>query len=102
VSDIERGLFVLRESNNPLSTENFELDTAFTLAPNPTKSSSKLIAATGQTINTVQIFNVIGKTLFSKNNINTASFVLPTEHLSNGIYLIKINNATTKKLVINK
>ncbi|QXP60822.1 choice-of-anchor B family protein [Olleya sp. HaHaR_3_96] len=102
VSDIERGLFVLRESNNPLSTENFELDTAFTLAPNPTKSNSKLKAATGQTITSVQIFNVIGKKLFSKNNINTASFVLPTEHLSNGIYLIKINNATTKKLVINK
>ncbi|WP_282069281.1 choice-of-anchor B family protein [Olleya namhaensis] len=102
ISDIERGLFVVRASNNPLSTKDFNLDSKFSLVPNPTKTNSKLTASKGQTITSVEVYNVIGKKLFSKNNINQDSIVLPTTDLSNGLYLVKINNTTTKKLVINK
>ena len=102
ISDIERGLFVVRASNNPLNTKDFNLDSKFSLAPNPTKNNSKLTASKGQTITSVEVYNVIGKKLFSKSNINQDSIVLPTAHLSNGLYLVKINNTTTKKLVINK
>ena len=102
ISDIERGLFVVRASDNPLSTKDFNLDSKFSLVPNPTKTNSKLTASKGQTITSVEVYNVIGKKLYSKNNINQDSIVLPTAHLSNGLYLVKINNTTTKKLVINK
>ncbi|RAJ18055.1 choice-of-anchor B family protein [Olleya aquimaris] len=102
ISDIERGLFVVRASNNPLSTEEFKLETAFTISPNPTKLTSTIKASEGQTITSVSIYNVLGKKLFSKSNINVDTFVLPIQQFSNGMYLIKINNSISKKLVVNK
>jgi len=102
VSDIERGLFVLRASNNPLSTANFELATAFSLSPNPAKADVTIKATENKMIKSLEVYNILGKKLFSKDNINTESFVLPIQNLSNGIYLVKINDSTSKKLIVNK
>ncbi|WGD35604.1 choice-of-anchor B family protein [Olleya sp. YS] len=102
ISDIERGLFVVRATNNPLTTEEFNLETTFILSPNPAKSTSTVKASKGQTITSIEIYNVLGKKLFSKSNINKETFVLPIQQLNNGIYLVKINNSTSKKLVVNK
>lgn len=101
INDIERGLFVVRQSNT-LSTEKFDTNSTFTLSPNPTKNTSKITASKGKAIQDIQIFNILGKSLFSKSNINSESFVLPTGKLANGIYLVKINNSISKKLIVNK
>ncbi|WP_397364368.1 choice-of-anchor B family protein [Olleya sp. R77988] len=102
ISDIERGLFVVRSSSSPLSTDNFSLNNSFTITPNPAQSESKLKSTSGNTIKTVQIYNVLGKSLFYKDNIDSETFVLPIQNLSSGIYLVKINDLTSKKLVVNK
>lgn len=101
VSDIERGLFVLRQTNT-LNTTSFEKDKGFSLSPNPTNNIAKIKSNNNQPISSVKIYDVLGKLIFSKNNINATSFVLPISDYNNGIYLVKINNTNSKKLVINK
>lgn len=100
VSDIERGLFVLRPSDMALSTDTFKIDNTFSISPNPATQSNITIKASA-TINTVEVYSILGKKLISKSNINTDSYVLPIPDLSNGIYLVKINNSVSKKLIVN-
>jgi len=100
ICDIESGLFVVRPST--LTTSEFEINNNFTMSPNPTKGNAKLTGSTTNKIQSVQIFNVLGKKVFSKNNINSTSFVLPTNNYSSGIYIVKINHTTSKKLVLRK
>lgn len=101
VSDIERGLFVLRASNNPLSTEDFEIKNTFSITPNPA-SQANVTVKSSRNIKSIDVFNILGEKLFAKNNINKDTFVLPLTNLSNGIYLVKINNSVSKKLIVNK
>lgn len=98
ISDIERGLFVVRKSNT-LSTPEFELQTNFTISPNPTNSFSTVKTDNGK-IYSIEIHSILGQKIYSKNNINTQKFVLPTKNYTPGVYLIKINNLVTKKLVV--
>ncbi|WP_290701109.1 choice-of-anchor B family protein [Lacinutrix sp.] len=99
ISDIERGLFVVRKSGT-LNTPEFELTTSFSLSPNPTTASSTLKSDNNITIKNVEIYSILGQEMFKKDNINTLQFVLPVSDYSTGVYLVKINNFITKKLVI--
>jgi len=100
ISDIERGLFVVRKTN-VLNIEEFELNTNFSIYPNPTSSTSTIKAPNGNQIKSIKIFDILGKKTFENNNINKETFVLPTQSYSKGIYLIQINNSITKRLIIN-
>jgi len=102
ISDIEGGLFIVRPSNSPLSTPEFSIKNSFSLAPNPTNSSTTISTNKTQKIKTIEVYSVIGKKVYFKDNIDQNSFVLNTDHLANGIYLVKINSTTTKKLVVKK
>ncbi|WP_452596619.1 choice-of-anchor B family protein [Pontimicrobium sp. MEBiC01747] len=99
ISDIESGLIIVRQSNT-LSTNEFEDPKAFSLSPNPTTSVATIKSPSGKQIKSVSIYNILGQNVYSKNNINKDTFVLPTTDYSKGIYLIKINNTITKKLVL--
>ena len=99
INDIERGLFVVRKSGT-LSIDKFELSRQFSLAPNPTKNNPIIKAKENQNVNIVEVFSILGRKVFSKNNINNKEFVLPISGLSKGMYLVKINQKITKKLVI--
>lgn len=100
ISDIERGLFVVRQSNT-LSIEDTQLKDSFSITPNPTVNNPIIKSKQSQSINTIEVYNVLGKRVFSKDNINLQEFVLPIQNYSAGIYLIRINNTITKKLVLN-
>lgn len=100
ISDIERGLFIVRKKDNSLSVDTFQNTESFTLSPNPTTSIAKVMASTNKKISNIDIFNILGQNVFSKSNINKPEFVLPIENYSKGIYLVKINNTVTKKLVL--
>ena len=93
---------MVRESENSLNTKEFEITNNFSMSPNPTKGKSKLTSNSTKKIMTVQIFNVLGKKVFDKNNINARNFVLPTDNYNNGIYIVRINDRISKKLIINK
>ena len=99
ISDIEGGLFVIRK-NQTLSTSDNNTQTSFSLSPNPTSDSAIIEASQNSFINSIDIYNSLGQLLFSKSEINSPRFQLPTSNYDSGLYIIKINNKATKKLVI--
>jgi len=99
INDIERGLFVVRKSGT-LSVANFDLKTKFSIAPNPTQNNPTIRAKENVNITSIEVFSLLGKKVFSKNNINKKEFIIPIHNLSKGMYLVKINQKITKKLVV--
>ncbi|WP_452225653.1 choice-of-anchor B family protein [Lacinutrix chionoecetis] len=99
INDIESGLFIVRRSGT-LSVPSFTTSNNFTLSPNPTTSTSTLKGNNNAIINSIAIYNVLGQKVFERDNINASTFVLPTKDYASGIFLIKINNSVTKKLIL--
>ncbi len=101
LSNIEDGLFVVRKSNT-LSVDDTSIDqTIFTLTPNPTSSNPVIKASEANVVESVEVFNVLGQNIFKKADINQNTFTIPMASHSKGIYLVKINDKVTKKLVLN-
>ena len=100
ISDTRRGLFIVRKSNQTLITPNIELTPSFTLSPNPTTSISTIKSNNTNPINNIEIYNLLGQSVYKKEDIDALEFVLPTKNFTSGIYLIKINNSVSKKLII--
>ena len=99
VSDIDRGLFVLSK-NQTLSVNDNSLEASFSLSPNPTSAVALVEASQGQMIDTIEIYNHLGQKLFSRSNINSSKATLPTSNYTSGMYIVRINNKLTKKLVV--
>jgi len=99
ISDIERGLFVVRKSNT-LSTDDVEIGGVFTMSPNPTTSNATIKASGNRLVESVEIFNILGQNVFKNLDINESVFNLPMSNYSKGVYLVKINNRITKKLIV--
>jgi choice-of-anchor B domain-containing protein len=100
ISDIDRGLFIVRKSGT-LDAPNLNKEkNAFKLAPNPTETNPTVSAAGVNIINSIEIYNILGKKVFEKRNINLQKFVLPIKNYQKGVYLVKINSEITKKLLL--
>ena len=100
ISDMQRGLFVVRKSGT-LNTLDFEIESNdFSLSPNPTTSFATVKSLRDKKINAIEIHSLLGQKVFTKDDINKKSYALPVKGYSKGIYLIKINNASTKRLII--
>ncbi|MBR9756979.1 MAG: choice-of-anchor B family protein [Algicola sp.] len=97
ISDIERGLFVIK--SNTLSTEDVQPIKSVAFAPNPATHQTK-ITSNKQAIKSVEVYNTLGKRIFSVNNINQKEYVLPVKQFAKGLYLVNINNTITKKLIV--
>jgi choice-of-anchor B domain-containing protein len=97
ISDIERGLFVVRKSNT-LSTQEFNTENSISLSPNPAKSYFSIKSNT--TIKSVRIYNILGQIIFKKEQLNTKTHKINTLNITKGVYLVKINNQITKKLIV--
>ena len=98
VNDIERGLFILRKSGT-LSTNSPSFTDAFSISPNPTIQNPTIRAKQNETIQSVAAFNILGKEVFSQHHISESEFVLPVNNLPKGIYIVRINNQISKKLI---
>jgi len=95
-------------------SQNFSIDVTSTesinsykeselkIFPNPTKNSVNITSSS--TIKTVELRNILGKTVLIKQNLNIRSIKLDINSLSEGIYLLKItfsdNKSTLNKLII--
>ena len=99
INDIERGLFVIRKSGT-LGLETQNIDNSFSVYPNPTSVNTTIKASGNQSIKSVQLYSLLGQKIVSENNINSTTYVLNTKGLKKGIYLVKINNKRTSKIVI--
>ncbi len=85
--------FVLTKGN-PLSRNEF---TAFesTVSPNPT-SNTWNISTRNNTIQSVELFNLLGSRVYSKKN-NSSDISIPSQGLSSGIYIAKVTTEVGTK-----
>lgn len=98
LSDYNRGLFIIRETGLLHSQENL-ISSDFKLEPNPASASIKV--TTNQTIlRTIEVFNVLGQRVkVLQPHESTLSKTFNIGDLSSGLYLIKVNNKTTKRFI---
>jgi len=85
-----------------LATQNFELD-KIVIAPNPSAGiftiySSKL------NLDKIEVYDITGKIINSKTNLNSTNTTLDLTNVSTGIYFVKIvsnNQSTVKRIIKN-
>ncbi len=93
-ADTSLGSIVIQEST--ANVENNDL-IGVSLYPNP--SSSMWNIKTGNAaINSIEVFNVLGKRIISQKN-NTNAVSIPTEGLAKGIYIAKLTTDLGSKTV---
>ncbi len=90
--------FTLVKDNSTLGTSDFESEN-FNLYPNP--ANNKLtVNSKIDPINQIEIFNVLGQRVINLNFSSTLSENINISSLNSGMYLVKINNLTTKRLIV--
>lgn len=100
ISDTNRGLFVVRDSNNTLS--NPEVATFdFLMYPNPASNHTMIRANENMLVQTVEVRDLLGKKVAAYSNINETLFQLPVSKFPSGMYVVKINDTTSHKLIVN-
>ncbi|WP_299834980.1 choice-of-anchor B family protein [uncultured Tenacibaculum sp.] len=99
INDINRGLFIVRRSGT-LSTDSVtKPKNNFIITPNPARENPRIVS-TDQPIQSIEVFNILGKRVFQQKNINQKNFTIPLTQQSSGIYIVKINNTIGKKLIL--
>jgi hypothetical protein len=72
----------------------------FAVAPNP---ATEVVTVTSKTepIAQVEIFNVLGQKIMDLNFTESLSENINVSNLQSGMYVMKINSTTTKRLLID-
>lgn len=97
LSDTESGFFLV---NSPLlSTTIFTEVEETRIYPNPARGIVNVLTE-NQEIQSISIFNKLGQLVYEKSQINDFNFSLNVSGFSSGLYLVKINNSISKKLII--
>ncbi|RNC88031.1 MAG: choice-of-anchor B family protein [Winogradskyella sp.] len=98
INDIERGLFVVGKiSTLPVNTNAIS---SFSIYPNPATTNPKIKSPENTIINSVEVFNLLGQSIYNKQDINEAVFTLPLLQNAKGIYMVKINNRVVQKVIL--
>ena len=90
------GFTLVRESG--LNNVDFKAND-FNLIPNPAKNNLR-VQSKNSPISKVEIFNVLGQRVVSIDSDNLLSKNIDISSLNVGIYLVKINSSTTKRLIV--
>jgi len=90
--------FTLVKSNEVLATTDNNLSN-FTLFPNPAKNNLR-ISSKIEPITQIEIFNVLGQKVNNYTFTSSISESIDISSLTSGLYLVKINNNTTKRLIV--
>lgn len=96
VSDIDRGLFLVRldaSLTNPVNEKK-----EFAISPNPAQNTFSVKSATD--IETIEIVNVLGKTVYHNRTVFATEFTVDVENLQSGMYFVKFNSNSIQKLLI--
>ncbi len=96
VSDIDRGLFLVR-LNASLTTINQEKKD-FAIVPNP--AHSHFIIRSQNTIETIEITDVLGKTVYQNQNVSLDEWMVDASQFQSGMYFVKVNKTSIQKLLI--
>jgi choice-of-anchor B domain-containing protein len=92
ISDINRGLFVVRK-NASLNNEEV-LNSNYTIYPNPAKTHFKIDSKIA--IDSIVIYNTLGKTIRTFQSSESYDI----SGLERGLYFVRVNNDFTKKLMV--
>ena len=95
--DYVPGFYLVKSST--LSVDDNSLSN-FSLYPNPSINSVEL-NSTNTPISEISIYDLSGKLLLSKKYNSEININLNTSNLASGIYLLKINNKKSIKLIKN-
>ena len=87
---IESGILGVGDIEDPVS---------FAISPNPAHDYFT-ISSNDEQITQVEIFNILGQTVLDINYTGTISERIDISNLNSGLYLVKINDLTTKRLII--
>ena len=102
ISDINRGFFLVRKTNT-LTTDEFAAQQTFSLAPIPASTYVNLKGNDAFTFENIEIFDMLGKRVNQITSFETSNTVsLDVSHFNAGIYLLKINNKFSEKIVVTK
>ena len=83
------------------STSNNTIN-GFNVYPNPVKGNSLTVTTSSTEAKTVNIFNVLGRKIFSQR-FSSMNKTMDISEISSGVYIMKVsegNNIATKKLII--
>ncbi len=98
ISDISGGFFLVRKSEtmgtNELTANSIQI------IPNPANDFVQIKTNNQQKLESVKLINTVGKEVFSKNKINQTNFQIDVSNLPTGVYIVKINNSISKKLLV--
>ncbi len=99
ISDIDSGLFVVRQSNT-LSIGDFDdNNSSFTMYPNPT--NSEVTISSGKTnIEKIQVFSVLGNLLEEIREFDSPKSAKINLNYAKGVYLVSVNDVI-QKIVVN-
>lgn len=91
------GFTLVRDEN--LSAPDFS-NSDFSIYPNPANNVLN-IASKHSPINSVAIYNVLGQEVNRYNFSDSISETINISSLKAGLYMVQINNSTTKRLIVN-
>ncbi len=90
------GFTLVKESN--LSVDDLQQKN-FSLYPNPARNSLT-ISSENEGISKVEIYNVLGQRVMDNTYASNLTETINISSLNTGMYLVKINNTTAKRLVV--
>lgn len=97
ISDIDRGFFLVKDPT-VLGTNDVTV-TDFSIYPNPAKNNIN-IQSQNIPLTQVEIFNVLGQRILSLDFTGSTSENIDISSLNSGMYLVKINDLTTQRLIV--
>jgi len=99
VSTSSREIFLAKYSFNAVGINENDLGTDYSLYPNPTSNFINIVFERQEQAVNLQIVNVHGQQVFSKEYSNTENIQLDIEGFSSGIYMANIATETERKTV---
>lgn len=97
LSDINRGLFIIRKSGTFSAEEHNKAE--LSMWPNPAKNKV-FFSLSRSEIDQIEVFNMLGQKVKNATAIDLKTKSIDVSSLSKGMYVVKVNNLTTKKLII--
>ncbi|MDT0555415.1 choice-of-anchor B family protein [Patiriisocius hiemis] len=92
------GFTLVKDATVVLGASENDIDN-FAIVPNPT-SGNIAITSSNAEITKVEVYSMLGQQLLSENFIATNQKNMNVSSLSAGVYILKINNTTTKQIVV--
>ncbi len=93
---VSGGSVIYKLVDTSLTVTEFER-AGFSMAPNPAKNFVTLKSTSDVMASTIELYDLSGKLLLSKNAEITQENIIPIENLSSGMYMVSVTDANGNK-----